>query len=481
MRTPWAPSLAGRGRAALGVVGVAVGALVATVATSSAADLVRVGEPLTLYAETADAGALIEGNDVRMYGVKVGVVSDLAVVDNDTARLTLQLVSTETPIHTDATLKIRPVSLLGERYADLDPGSPDAPLAESGFTLPSDQTSRSVDLDEVLDAVDQPTGRAISLLLTTLGEGLAGNGDNTAQAVGALAPSMQQSDEMVQVLEEQTATLRRLIDAFAPVIAALGVNGGGTTDALIDSAAQLLGATGEERAALEATLEQLPATMLEAQRTLSSLSALADQAVPALTSARPFTEQLEQIAGEATAFSRAAQPAIATLEPVLVRSRELVRQASPLVAQLTRGRTALVADATNGSRFLLDLTDRLGGLLDFITYWSLTTNAEDGLTHYFRVQLIANEDSATSQVPSGPPRGIDDAPKVPELLDALPSIPGLVGSLPGLPSLDVLGGAPSGDIERALSRSNRPGADSATGLTPAQEQALLTMLTGGAS
>jgi len=214
-------AIATRRRAALGVAGVVIGSLVATVATSSASDLVGAGQPLTLYADTADAGALIEGNDVRMFGVKVGVVSDMGVVDNDTARLTLDLMSTDTPIHTDATLRIRPVSLLGERYAELDPGSPDAPIAEDGFTLPIEQTSRAVDLDEVLDAVDQPTGRALSMLLTTLGEGMAGNGENAAQALEELAPSMEQTDDLVAVLDGQTATLQRLIDAFAPVIASL--------------------------------------------------------------------------------------------------------------------------------------------------------------------------------------------------------------------------------------------------------------------
>lgn len=487
-------TIAARPRAALGVVGVVVASLFLTIATSSASDLVRAGQPLTLYAETDDAGALIEGNDVRMFGVKVGVVSDLVVVDNDTARMTLELMSTETPIHTDATLKIRPVSLLGERYADLDPGTPDAPVAENGYTLPTDQTSRAVDLDEVLDAVDQPTGRALSLLLTTLGEGVAGNGENAAEALTELAPSLRETDQLVAVLDEQTATLQRLIDAFAPVIASLGVNGGGTTDALVDSAAQLLDATAEERVALEATLDRLPATLKTARRTLTSLSGLADQAIPALSSARPFTDQLNQIAGEATAFSRAADPAISTLEPVVAQARSLVREATPLVAQLNSSSDAMVADAKNGSRFLMDLTDHLGGLLDFITYWSLTTNGKDGLSHYFRVQVLVNTDTVTSAVapvlPAAPTpgNGQGGAPLIPDLPDILGTVPDIVDSLPELPLLGGLGGLlnrseQAQKSERASKREKAAAADpdSATGLTIAQEQALLTMLTGGAS
>jgi phospholipid/cholesterol/gamma-HCH transport system substrate-binding protein len=473
-----------RRRAALGVAGVVVGSLVATIATSSASDLVGAGQPLTLYADTTDAGALIKGNDVRMYGVKVGVVSELNVVDNDKARLTLDLTSSETPIHEDARLKIRPVSLLGERYVELTPGTPGAPVADDGFTIPLAQTSRAVDLDEVLDAVDQPTGRALSLLLTTMGEGLAGNGKNAADTISELAPSMEQTEELVAVLDGQTATLQRLVDALGPVISSLGVNGGGTTDALIDSAVSLLDATAEQREALEMTLEQLPSTLQTAQRTLASLSDLSDEATPALASARPFTDQLSQIADEATAFSQAAEPAITNLKPVLSKARHLVRQATPLVAQLNSSSDAMVADATNGSRFLMDLSDHLGGILDFITYWSLTTNGEDALSHYFRVQVIANEDTVTSLIPAAPSGGsgglpgLPEVPGLPDVLDSIPDVPDIVNSLPDVPLLGSLGPLGGGRKDK---KSERADPDSATGLTLAQEHALLTMLTGGAA
>ena len=181
----------------------------------------------------------------------------------------------------------------------------------------------------------------------------------------------------------------------------------------------------------------------------------------------------------------------ALLFPVLAQARALVREATPLVAQLNSSSDSMVADARNGSRFLMDLTDHLGGLLDFITYWSLTTNGEDGLSHYFRVQVVVNSDSATSLVPpvlpSGPSSGNGQGglPLVPDVLD---SVPHIVDSLPEIPLLGGLGGllkSSAKDQESASSsRRDQPAAadeNSATGLTIAQEQALLTMLTGGAS
>ncbi|GAA4115837.1 hypothetical protein GCM10022215_15010 [Nocardioides fonticola] len=464
-----------RGSAA-GVIAVALIVLIATITTTSASDMGRSGDALTLYAESADAGALIQGNDVRMFGVKIGVVKKLEVVRNDTARLTLDLTSPETPIHTDATLRVRPVSLLGERYLELDPGSAKAPLAEDGFTFPASQVSRAVDLDEVLDTVDAPTGTALSALLQTLGEGLQGNGDNAAAAVDKLAPTMQQANELVSVLGGQTDTLNQLIDALEPVAAAVGTNNGSSVDSLVDSAGELLSATADQQAELRDTLDQLPTTLVTAQRTLARLSGLADQATPALRSARPFTDDLQQIAGEAIDFSDAAAPAIATLKPVLAKGRELIKEAAPLVAQLNSSSDAMAADAKNGSRFLNDLSDHLGGILDFITYWSLTTNGKDGLSHYFRVQVIVDQDTVTSLAPQVP--NLPQLPNVPNLPNlGLPDLglPDVAGNLP------LVGNLLGGLLGRKEQRARADQQDSATGLSLQQESSLLGMLMGGTS
>ena len=90
------------------------------------------------------------------------------------AHLTLRLDGAFAPIHEDARVAIRPVSLLGERFVDLDRGTDSAPVLPDGGLIPATQTRRSVDLDEVLSAVDDPTGEALAALLVGLGGGLAG-------------------------------------------------------------------------------------------------------------------------------------------------------------------------------------------------------------------------------------------------------------------------------------------------------------------
>lgn len=444
LRTP------GRRTRLAAVGGVTAGVLMATVITASANDF-SPGQGLTLYAESKDAGAIIKGNDVRMFGVKIGVVDDLKVVRNDTARLELKLTTSKTPIHTDAILTVRPVSLLGERYLDLQPGSASAPEVRGGYTFPTSQVTRSVDLDEVLSTVDQPTGTALSMLLQTLGEGVRGNGKNAAATIKGLAPSMQQTDRMVAVLNQQSATLQQLVDNLSPIVAAFADRNGDTTDQLLNSASSLLSATAAEQQQLRSTLDELPSTLASAQTALLRVSGLADQATPALAAARPFTDRLNTIAQEASQFSDAAGPAIASLKPVLAKARQLVAQAAPLVARLSQSSAAMQGDATNASAFLQKLTDHLGGLLDFISYWALTTNGRDGLSHYFRVQVIANQDTATSQLPVQLPAGTSGKALL------------------------------KGGVKGAVKSLVKPDPDSATGLTVTQENSLLDFLLGGAS
>src|ERR1044072_1654379 len=99
-------------------------ALLAAAGTAMAGD----GRPshIEVVAELNDAGAILSGNDVRVDGVLAGTVKKIELVDNK-AHLTLSLSGDFAPIHQDATVAVRPLSLLGERFVDLDRGSAASP------------------------------------------------------------------------------------------------------------------------------------------------------------------------------------------------------------------------------------------------------------------------------------------------------------------------------------------------------------------
>jgi phospholipid/cholesterol/gamma-HCH transport system substrate-binding protein len=424
-----------------------------------------------LVAQFVDASPLIAGNDVKIDGVKVGTVTSLKVVGG-LAQVTMSLTDAAYPLHTDATATVRPVTLLGERYVDLQRGSASAPLLKDGQVLTTAHTGQATDLDQILNALDDPTGTALAALVTTLGEGAQGNGANVAAALKALAPAMTDTSALAKVLDQQNSAITSMLDSLEPVATALARDHGQTMHALVTSTDQLLGTTSENDAALKQVLLDLPSTLRTAVTTLSDLTGTAQEATPELESIRPLTDNLTQISTELEQFANAADPALASAQPVLNEATKLLVQAQPVVAQLEAAGPALNSDAASVRPIVDRLSSNLDNVFNFLKYWALTTNGYDGLSHYFRAAVVVTPMSATGLVPglggnlgiggSQPPAGAagskgavtkSAAPVVQTLHDLLGGIiPGLLSTSPG----------PDGGV---------------TGLTQTQEkQGLLSLL-----
>jgi ABC-type transporter Mla subunit MlaD len=80
----------------------------------------------TLNAVVNNSVAVRSSSPVRIAGVDVGVVTGVSA-DGDASRIRFTLEDNGQPVHSDATLRIRPrVFLEGGYYLELDPGSPSA-------------------------------------------------------------------------------------------------------------------------------------------------------------------------------------------------------------------------------------------------------------------------------------------------------------------------------------------------------------------
>jgi phospholipid/cholesterol/gamma-HCH transport system substrate-binding protein len=429
-------------------------------------------EDPNVYVLFKDASPLIKGNDVKAAGVKVGTIGSIEV-ENGIAKVGLVLDEDVLPIHEDATAKVRPVGLLGERFVELDRGTPDAKVVADGGSLPLEQTSRATDLDEVLNMVDAPTGTALSMLVTTLGQGLLGNGENADRAIKALAPALQDTDRLGSILNDQNTVLQQLVDSVTPLADELATGHGESLDRLVGATEKTLGATARSDAALGRTLERLPAALREARTTLAALSGAAGSTAPVLAALRPATQNLVQISRELKAFSKSAEPALNGLDPVLDKAEVLLDRARPVAQSLASLSPEMQASAKDGRRIATKALDNLTTILDFVKYWALTTNGQDGLSHYFRAHVVVTTEVLTGFLPKSP----DAAPVQPSTAGTgkpsakpTPPLAGLLSGLTG-PLQGLLGG------HRATSGAATGG--SATGLTSSQEQNLLSYLIGG--
>ena len=421
---------------------------------------------LMLRATFKDASPLLEGNDVRLRGVKVGTVATMKVVDGG-AEVMIELEREALPVHEDARLQIRPVSLLGERYVELDPGSSEAPVLSDGARLGPDQTGSSVDLDEVLSALDAPTAAGLTSILGTLGDGLDGNGPAVRRALEKLAPALTDTGALTTILRDQNQTLGTLVESLSQVASGVSANGGKDVERVVDAANVLLQQTQINEGAFREMLAELPTTMRQAQKTLGILETTAGAAVPTLRKLRPTVADLDVIAGELRTFADAADPALGALNPVLKKAEALIKEARPVAELLRQQAPALATDIDALDPLTYATRSSISAAMEFVRGWAMAANGRDGLSHYFRGAVVFSTDWISGMLPATPTggaakaRGNDGGTKAKAASPLKGVTDGLGGVLQGLlsPKTDAKGGV--------------------TGLTKRQEEGALGFLLGG--
>lgn len=414
----------------------------------------------TVTAMFANANTLEVGNTVRADGVDVGKVREITLQDGQ-ARVTIEVDEQLTPVHSDASMRIRAVNVLGEKYVEFNPGSAGAPQLAESEVLPAKRTSVAVDVQDVIDGLKDPTATSLAALVTTGGEGLQGQGKKLRDMLAALKPAFTRAGELGRILSEQNDVLNQVLDRVQPVADAAADKDGRTMDQLVGSAQRTLETTAANREALDKTIAELPETIVSARRTLTKLTGTADATTPSLASVRPITDNLGSISGELDKLADVADPALASLRPVLDHADQLLDQAAPLVKQLRQGGPDLRGVAA-GAKPIADelLQKNLKGVLDFVKLWAMSTNGEDGLSHYFRGVFIVTPQNV-GDLANGAIKPKPTQPPAP------PPSPNL--SPPNLP-LPLPGSSGKGKPRDPTN---------ATGLSPQQEQSMLGQLLGG--
>ncbi|GAC1575300.1 MAG: hypothetical protein NVS3B24_03790 [Candidatus Dormibacteria bacterium] len=136
-----------------------------------------------------DADGLVDGDDVRIAGIPVGKVL-LVQTTAKGAMVTMGIDPKYSPIYSDATVLIRPKSLLGEKYVDMQKGASNVAVTDGG-SIPATQAASQVEVDQVLNNSDPETRKALSVDLQSLGQGLEGRGKD----LNATLPELQKIAE----------------------------------------------------------------------------------------------------------------------------------------------------------------------------------------------------------------------------------------------------------------------------------------------
>lgn len=473
----------GRSRLVIGVSALVVLIVVASVVVYQQTQ----NKNTTIYALTTNASPLVVGNMVKVDGIKVGQISSIQLEHNRVAKVGMNVEKSILPLHQDASFTIKPVSLLGERYVALNTGSPDKRVLAAHQPIPANQTHQSVDLDQVLDSLNNPTSASLAALVTTLGEGTAGQGQNIDGAIKALAPTMTNTQKLGSTLDQQNDVLKQLLTRITPVTNSLSAQHGQKLDQLVGSARQSLATVSDQRQALDATVKQLPSTLQQSQRTLAQVAGISQSGTATLKGARPVTDKLPQITDELNGFANAGDPALASMPPVLDKAKGLLDQAGPVVHDLGPGAAALPSVGNSAHTLVGNETltgAKLTTVLDFLKFWALSTNGRDSVSNYFR-GVVPDTPGAIAQFPAqGIGQNGNNGPPAPgnPAVPMQPANPGNPAQPEGpYPQQDANKPPNSGIPTINPPPNSAPGGDSgsATGLTNNQENSMLTQLLGG--
>jgi len=315
-----------------------------------------------LKARVPNADALVKGNEVRVGGVRVGLVKSVVPValedGNVAAELSLSLDKNVEPLPVDSTLIVRPKSALGLKFLQIIPGTSSQSFA-AGETIPlAAAHPEPVDIDQFFDMFDKPTRRAIKENLAGFGNALAGRGPQLNEALAALRRLAVNGQPVLRTLVDPNtdfAGFWRALEDLAATVAPVAETQASMFVALDTTFAAFARVS---RPFIQETIEKSPPTEQTAIEDLPALN--------------PFLHDSER-------FFAALQPgarALAETSPIIAESLHAgvpVLNASPVLNnQLQPTAEALVAfqkstGVFNGLNLLIDTNNQLKPALRFIT------------------------------------------------------------------------------------------------------------------
>jgi phospholipid/cholesterol/gamma-HCH transport system substrate-binding protein len=276
-------------RTTLDAVRLLIFVLVTTLATSLLAITIgniTFGDSKEYRAVFSDATSVVDGDDVRIAGVKVGTVSGIEVYRDNKALVTFDVdADTQLTQSTEAAIRYR--NLVGQRYIALSQGVGKPTLMKEGDTIPLERTTPALDLTVLFNGF-KPLFQALSpadinklsyeIITVFQGEG------------GTLESLLAHTASVTTTLARRDQVIGALIDNLNEVMVTLGDRDDELSDLLIKLRTFVSGLAQDREAILGS---------------LDSISDLAVQTSGLVKGARPpLTRDIKQLGKVAGTLDR---------------------------------------------------------------------------------------------------------------------------------------------------------------------------------
>ena len=347
------------------------------------------GDGYTVKAVFSDAQNIRANSPVRVSGVQVGEVTKIEHLTDangdgqDAAVVTMKVSDDGRPVREDATLQLRPrLFLEGNLFVDMQPGSPEGDELESGSIIPMEQTSISVQFDQVLTSLQAPVRDNLQIFLKEFGIALCGenppqgacepgSGGEGFREAFRTSPAAYSSSAQVNeaLLGREPGDLAGFVRNVGTVFEALNRNQSQLQD-LVTNFRIVTGSFAAESEALEQAIVELPVLLAEGRPALAKfndalpeLRAFARAALPgtraankALDHANPWIGQVRKLVSkkELRGLVKDLRPTIPSLARLAKESLPFLEQARALASCFSNtvipwSNTQIPADAPPGA------------------------------------------------------------------------------------------------------------------------------------
>ncbi|MCE4268459.1 MCE family protein [Rhodococcus qingshengii] len=228
----------------------------------------RFGSTHAYQAVFSNASGLGNGEDVKVGGVPMGKVKKVELAENGTALVSFSL-STERPLTSGTTARVKYKNLIGDRYIELSSGS--NIIEPLDGPIPLDQTTPALDLDQVvngfrplLQGLDPEQTNQLSTSLIEVLNGQEASIGRLVTQVGSLSTTLADRDQAIG----------RVVTNFNTVVGTVNQRGE-QFSTLLDQIQQLVAGLDDDR-------DLITNSLVNIDNVTSSLSEVLEQNRPSI-------------------------------------------------------------------------------------------------------------------------------------------------------------------------------------------------------
>ena len=340
-------------------------------------------------------GQLVNGNEVLVAGQPIGTVDDIDLTDDWQADVTI---TTDEPLREGTEAVIRSTSLSGvaNRYVSVTQGPDDAEDLPDGSVLTGERTTTPVDLDQLFNALDEPTREGLQNVIKGFAAIYGGAGEEANESYKYLNPGISSTTRVLEELTRDNQVFEDFLVDGSKVVTAIASRRDDLSG-FISNGNQALGAIAQENESFDRVLAALPLFFRQANTTFVNLRAALDDLDPLVQASLVGTRDLAPFLADVRPVARKAVPVFRDLRLTLLRpgrANDLNDILKDLPKLQKRGDTAFPATiaALDASQdFVSVARPYMPDLLGWFTKFGQVTAYYDSSGHYARVQP-ANSD-----------------------------------------------------------------------------------------